>query len=90
MSSPAFTTPNLSSGSIVSIDKQKTDDYHDLTSLLKRALNKLANSHKYNGIVEDIHAFVNVFDERTPEYVQRLGYAVVLEEATKLYEWKRL
>ena len=78
-----FTTPNLSSGSIVSTDEQKPDDYHDLALLLIRALNKLANSHRYNGIVEDIQAFVNVFNEKTPAYKIRFGEQVVLDNAEK-------
>ena len=37
-----------------------------LALLLRSELNKLANSLKYNGIVEDIYSFVKVFNERTP------------------------
>jgi len=76
-------TPNLSSDTIVTSGEQKPDDYSDLTSLLIRALNKLANSQKYNGIVEDIHAFVNVFNDRTPEYKIRFGEQIILDNAKK-------
>jgi hypothetical protein len=83
-------TPNLSSDTIVTSGEQKPDDYSDLTSLPIRALNKLANSQKYNGIVEDIHAFVNVFNERTPEYKIRFGQQAVLcnAEKQKARGWK--
>jgi hypothetical protein len=90
VSSPAFTTPNLSSGSIVNTDKQKPDDNPGLASLLRKALNRVANSNKYNGVVEDIYAFVNVFNERTPEYKIRFGQQVVLynAEKQKARRWK--
>jgi hypothetical protein len=61
MSFDVFTTPNLSSEAIVA-----TDDNPGLVSLLRKALNKLANSVEYNGVVEDICTFVNIFNERTP------------------------
>jgi len=90
VSSDVFTTPNLSSESIVNTYEQKPDDYSDSVSLLIRALNKLANSHRYNGIVEDIDAFVNVFNERTPEYKIRFGQWAILynAEKQKAREWK--
>ena len=78
MSSDVFTTPNLSSEAIVN-----TDDNSDLVSLLRKALNKLANSVEYNGVVEDIDAFVNVFNKRTPEYKMRFGQWAVLYNAEK-------
>ena len=59
------------------------NDNTDLASLLRRALNKLANSVEYNGVVEDIHAFVKVFNERTPEYKIRFGQRAVLYNAEK-------
>jgi len=62
MSSDVFSTPDLSSDAIVISDEQKSVNNTDIVSLLKRALNKLANSLEYNGVVEDIYAFVNVFD----------------------------
>ncbi len=66
VSSDVFTTPNLSSEAIVDTDEQRHVDNSDLAPLLRKALNKLANSNEYNGVVEDIDAFVSVFNERTP------------------------
>ncbi len=83
VSSGVFTTSNLSSDAIVNIHEQKPDDYHDSALLLRRALNKLANSLKYNGIVGDIHTFVNVFNERTPEYKVWFSHQVILHNAEK-------
>ena len=83
VSSDVFTTPNLSSDAIVNTDEQKPDDNPGLASLLWRALNKLANSREYNGVVEDINAFVNVFNKRTPEYKIRFGQQAVLYNAEK-------
>jgi len=56
VSSDVFIIPNLSSDAIVNTDEQKPDDNPDLASLLIRALNKLANSVEYNGVVEDVYA----------------------------------
>jgi len=83
VSSDVFSTPSLSSESIVNSDDQTPADNPGLASLLRRALNKLANSLEYNGIVEDLPAFVNVFNERTPEYKMRFGQQVVLYNAEK-------
>ena len=83
MSPNAFSTPDLSSESIVNTYEQKSDDNLGLASLLRRALNKLVNSWEYNSVVEDIHAFVNVFNERTPEYKLWLGHLAVLHNAEK-------
>ena len=83
MSSDVFSTPDLSSDAIVISDEQKSVNNTDIVSLLKRALNKLANSLEYNGVVEDIYAFVNVFNERTPEYKLRLVLQAILYNAEK-------
>ena len=83
MSTDVSPTPNLSSDTIITSGKQKPDDCSDSVSLLIRELNKLANSHRYNGIVENVQAFVNVFNGRTPEYEMRLGPQVVLHYAEK-------
>jgi flagellar capping protein FliD len=83
VSSDVFSTPILSSDAIVNTDEQNSADNQGLASLLRRALNKLANSQEYNGIVEDIHAFVNAFNERTPEYKILFGQQVVLDNAEK-------
>ena len=84
VSSDVFSTPILSSDAIVNTDEQNSADNQGLASLLRRALNKLANSQEYNGIVEDIHAFVNAFNERIPEYKMRFGQQMVLDNAKKL------
>jgi hypothetical protein len=73
----------MSSDAIVNIDEQKSADDPGLVSLLMRALNKLANSGKYNGSVEDIYAFVDAFNERDPEYKSRLGQQAILYNAEK-------
>lgn len=61
-----------------------------LASLLRSALVKLAKSAEYNEIVEDTHAFVKVFNERTPEYKDKLGNQAVLSNAERLNSrgWK--
>jgi hypothetical protein len=73
----------VSSDAIVISDEQKPDDNLGLASLLRRALNKLSNSREYNGIVEDIHTFVNLFNERTPECKLCLGLQAILYNAEK-------
>jgi hypothetical protein len=83
VSSDVFSTPYLSSESIVNTDEQKSVDDQGLASLLRRALNKLANSREYNSSVEDLYAFVNVFNERTPKYKLRLGQQAILYNAEK-------
>jgi hypothetical protein len=90
LSSDVFSTPNLSSDAIVNTDEQKLADNPDIVSLLIRALNKLARSGKYNGLVEDIHAFVNLFNERDPEYKLLLGQQEILcnAEKQKAMGWK--
>jgi hypothetical protein len=74
----------LSSDVIVASGEQKPTDNQGLASLLRRTLNKFANSREYNGIVEDLHSFVSVFNERTPKYKLRLGLQAVLYNAEKL------
>ena len=61
-----------------------------LASLLRMALVKLAKSNEYHGIVEDVHGFVKVFNEKTPEYKDKLGNHAVLSNVEKLKErgWK--
>jgi hypothetical protein len=83
VSSDVFSTPNLSSDAIVISDEQKPAYDPYIVSLLRRALNKPANSRKYNSVVEDIHAFVNVFNERDPEYKLLLGQQAILHNAEK-------
>jgi len=83
VSSDVSTTQYLSSEPIVTSDEQKPADNPDAVSLLRRALNKLANSGEYNCLVEDIHVFVNVFNERDPEYKSLLGQQAILYNAEK-------
>ena len=83
MSSDVFSTHKLSSDAIVIGDEQKPVDDPDIVQLLRRALNKLANSEKYNGSVEDRYAFVNVFNERNPEYEKCFGPQAILYNAEK-------
>jgi hypothetical protein len=90
ISSDVSTTLNLSSDVVVVNGEQKPIDNKGLASLLRRVLNKLANSREYNGIVTDLHAFVNVFNERTSEYKLQLGLQAVLynTEKQKARFWK--
>ena len=81
--SDVFTTPNLSSESIINTDDQKSPDNTGLASQLRSELNKFANSSEYNSSVENIYAFVKVFNERTPEYKSKLGPIAVLHNAEK-------
>jgi len=80
--SDVFCTPDLSSDAIVTNGEEKLTDDPYIVSLLIRALNKLAIS-EYNGIVKDTHAFVDVFNERTPEYKLRFGQQAILYNAEK-------
>jgi hypothetical protein len=83
ISSDVSTTPYLSSEAIVNIDEQNSTANTGLASQLRSELNKLANSREFNCMVGDIHAFVNVFNERTPEYKIRFGQQAVLYNAEK-------
>ena len=83
LSSDVFSTSYLSFDTIVISDEQKSVDNPDIVSLVWRALNKLANSGEYTGIVKDTHAFVNVFNEKTPEYELCLGPQAILYKAEK-------
>jgi hypothetical protein len=90
MSSDVFTTPYLSSEAIVNIDEQKPTENTGLASQLRMELNKLANSVEYNSSVEDLYAFVKVFNDRTPEYKILFGQQAVLynAERQKARGWK--
>jgi hypothetical protein len=83
MSSDVFSTPDLSSDAIVTICEQKPTENIGLASQLRSELNQLANSGEYYGMVEDIYAFVRVFNERTPEYKLRFGQQAILYNAEK-------
>jgi serine/threonine-protein kinase RIO1 len=80
----------LSSDAIIISDEQKPADNPDIASLLRRDLNNLVNSLEYNGIVEDVYAFVKIFNERTPEYKIKFGPWAVLcnAEKQKARGWK--
>jgi hypothetical protein len=83
MYSDVFTTPDVSSDAIVTNGEQKPTENTGLASQLRSELNQLANSREYNGIVEDIHAFVNVFNEGTPECKIRFGQQAIIYNAEK-------
>ena len=76
-------TLNLSSDAIVTSGEQKPANNTGLASFLRGDLNKLANYLEYNSSVEDVYAFVKVFNERTLEYKLRLGQLAVLYNAEK-------
>lgn len=57
-----------------------------VVGLLKKALRKLAKE-EYHSAVDDLPSFVNEFNQKRPEYEQRLGYQIVYEEAGKLKQW---
>jgi hypothetical protein len=58
---------------------------YDTIGLLKRALIKYSRT-EYNCTVEDVPRFVASFNEKTPEFEERVGYMIVLEEAEKLHK----
>ncbi len=69
------------------VDEKKMDPA--MSELLRKALKKYAWD-EYNGIVESIPVMVGKFNERTPEYKQRLGLQAVLDNAERLSSrgWK--
>lgn len=67
MSSDISKTPYLSFYIIVTSGEQKSVDNIGFASLLRRDLNNLVNSWKYNSSVEDVYAFVKVFNEGNPD-----------------------
>jgi hypothetical protein len=69
--------------------QENDESTYAAVGFLKRALIKHSKT-KYNSTIDNIPEFVVSFNEKTPEYEQRLGSAVVLEEATKLHEWGKL
>ena len=66
ISSDISKTPYLSFDIIVTSCEQKSVYNTGFVSLLRRDLNNLVNSWKYNSSVEDVYAFVKVFNERNP------------------------
>jgi hypothetical protein len=69
---------------------QRNDEStYEAVGLLKRALKKYSKTYS-NSTVYDVPGFVSNFNKKTPEYEQRLGYSIVLEEAEKLHEWGQL
>ena len=69
--------------------QENDESIYAAVGLLKRALTKYSKT-EYNSTIDNIPKFVTNFNEKTPEYEQRLGYTVILEEATKLYEFGKL
>lgn len=63
--------------------EEVTPEDPGLSNLLRKALIKLAKT-EYKGAVADLHAFVKDFNERTPEYKEKLGHAAVIYNAEKL------
>lgn len=57
-----------------------------VVDLLKRALRNYAKT-EYHSIVDDLAEFVQRFNEKTPSYIERLGYKTVYDEAEKLHKW---
>ncbi len=53
------------------------------TDLLRKALNKFAND-EYHGIVENPQIFVGKFNERCPEFKERLGLHAIMFNAEQL------
>ena len=51
--------------------------------MLRKALKKFA-WEEYDGVVENIPVFVGKFNERVPEYKERLGIQAVLQNAERL------
>jgi len=43
-----------------------------------------------NSTVEDVSGFVASFNEKTPDYEQRLGYKIILDVAEKLHNGGQL
>ena len=70
----------------IGYSQEKDESTYDTIGLLKKALIKYSTT-EYNGTVEDVPGFVASFNERTPEYGQRLGYETILDIADKLHEW---
>jgi DNA primase len=62
-----------------------TDSEKDFSvpELLRKALKKFA-WEEYDGVVENIPVFVGKFNERVPEYKERLGIQAVLQNAERL------
>jgi len=75
---------NVSALTTKSTDNEKyCEPNAPVSSLLRKALNKFAWT-EYNGTVESIPVMVGKFNERNPEYKQRLGLDAVLSNAERL------
>jgi hypothetical protein len=83
LSSGVFSTPDLSSDAIVTNGEQKPIHNTGLALQFRSELNQLANFVEYNGVVENIYAFVKIFNERIPVYKEKLGKLPVLHNAEK-------
>ena len=69
--------------------RDKQENIFAVVDLLKKALRNYAKM-EYHSIVNDVPDLVNIFNALNPEYEQRLGYNIVLEEAERLHlrGWK--
>jgi hypothetical protein len=78
--------PNLSDGNLYGDIQGSKENIFAVVDLLKKALRNLAKT-EYHSTVNDLPAFVQVFNEKTPSYVERLGYHTVYDEAERLHKW---
>jgi hypothetical protein len=69
--------------------QENDEGIYNAVGLLKRALRKYSKTC-YNSTVDDVPGFVSNFNKKTPEYEQRVGYMIVLEEAEKLHNLGQL
>jgi len=65
---------------------EKDDNIFAVVDLLKKALRNFAKT-EYNSTVDDLPGLVKRFNEKTPSYLERLGYQMVLDEAERLNKW---
>lgn len=75
--------PDTNRGVIVGYTADDSKDDRAISELMRRALKKFAKD-EYNCIVESIPVFVGKFNERSPEYKERLGVGAVLFNAEQL------
>jgi DNA primase len=65
---------------------ENKENIYAVVDLLKKALRNLAKT-EYHSTVNDLPAFVQAFNEKTPSYVELLGYQIVYDEAERLHKW---
>jgi hypothetical protein len=69
--------------------QENDEGIYEAVELLEKALRKYSKIC-YNSTVDDVPRFVSNFNKKTPEYEQRVGYMIVLEEAEKLHNLGQL